>query len=197
MTFVSLVVINNPISDTFHQFLNNLSGFNEFLLFDGKSIQFNHTLCSLISGTLFAEFYDPKVQSALRMFCTVYPYAIGGLTLAILWRIRRFPFQARVSILTVMMVFFPFVSFDYTLIYLYIPFAWLLLDLSRMRKASLLDLLPVCLIGLISLPKQYLVGLFALGPGISFAVNGLALGALLVLFLVAPSAQEPSPAMSL
>ena len=195
LTAISLLVINHPIHDTFARFATHLSGVNEFMLFDGGSIQFSHTLCTLISGIIYFDFSNPTVQAGLRSFCRIYPYVIGVLMLGIIWRIQRFDLCGRVGVLTVTMVFFPFFSYDYTLIHLYIPFAWWLVKLAGRRQASILELVPACLLGLISLPKQYLVGLFALGPGISFAVNGFALGILLIMLLFNATDQAAETAM--
>lgn len=193
VTLVSFIIINSPVSHTLSMFFSHLGGINEFFLYDGRSIQFSHTLCTLVSGILFSEVGDPKVQSMLRTFCGFYPYMIGILTLGACLRMRRLDALARVSALTVMMVFFPFFSYDYTLIYLFLPFGLLLVEATQRSSWSLMDVLPLALFGFISIPKQYLVGLFAMGPGIGFALNGLALGTLLILTLIQrkPAIQEP------
>ena len=183
ITLISLLAINSPINYTLALFTQHLSGINEFFLYDGRSIQFSHTLCTLISGTLFFEVGNPRTQAMLRLFCNIYPFVIAFLTIAIFIRMRKLSLHARVSALTVMMVFFPFFSYDYTLIYLYLPFGLLLLDAARRESWNLTEVAVLGLFGFIGIPKQYLVGLFAMGPGVGFALNGLSLGFLLVLTL--------------
>jgi len=184
VTLASFAVLNGPISQTVHQFFTTIGGFNEFFLFDGRSIQFGHTLCGFVSGTLFSDYADPWTQHKLRTFCSIYPYLIVALTVMAFWRLRKHNLRTRICVLTVMMVYFPFVSGDYTLIHLYFPFGWLLVDACECTEWSLMELLPMGLLGFIFLPKHYLTGLFSMGPGISFALNGLALGALLLLWLL-------------
>lgn len=183
LTVFSFVILPAPISLTINQFLNNISEFNNFFLFDGGAIQFGHSLCTLVRGTVFADYNNPKVQESLRVFLKVYPYFVGILTLVVFWRLRESDAWTRVCVLTVMMLFFPFVSSDLKLVYLYIPFVWLLLGMGACSSLALLDLLPVCVLAFITIPKQYLVGLFGMGPGLSFILNGLALGLLLLLLV--------------
>jgi len=195
ITIASLATINGDANIVLGQFIHHISGFNEFFLYDGRSIQFGHTLCNLISGLFFLETSDPKIQSSLRLFCLVYPYLVAAFTLGAIWRIRALKLKQRISVLTVMMVYLPFTSFDYTLIYLYIPLLLLLLDVINNASNRILDLLPLWIICMISLPKQYLVGLFNFGPGISFMVNGVGLGLLLMIFLLAkPTSESPEVA---
>lgn len=187
LTFVSFLAMNAPIDLIMKQFINNISGVNEFFLFDGRAIQFSHTLCTLISGIFFHNVSHPGIQSNLRTFIRIYPYLVGMITVLIIWRSTKLDLRHRISVLIVMMLFLPYANFDYTLIYLLIPLFWLLIDMLTRESNNFLDVISVYLLVLLGIPKQYLAGLSGFEAGISFMINGLLLGLLLISLMLSRS----------
>ncbi|HEX7479217.1 MAG TPA: glycosyltransferase family 87 protein [Polyangiales bacterium] len=196
-TLGTMLCLHAPVRTVMHELLSHLSGFNRYFLFDDNSVRFNHTFFNLIKGTLFCDLYNRHPTAGLELWGRMYPWLVLVLTLGMLWRLRRLPFDQRVLCLCVAMLAFPFISFDYTLVHLLVPFTIFLTAVMRRPQVSLRALAPVFVMAFLFVPKEYLVELYARRWGIGFACNAIALGVLLVLGLFpAKEDRDDGPAVA-
>jgi hypothetical protein len=103
-------------------------------------------------------------------------------TLVLLLWLRRLPFSNQVLVLTCVMLAFPYCSYDYRLILLYIPLGFIFLEIVREGRANWPQAAICLLTMLLFAPKAYELS----GRGIDFILNGITLVVLIILGLIPP-----------
>ncbi len=164
-TFAGLLFLSSktqiPVSDVIDHFLFSLDKFKTMYYGSrtgGFDVHFNHTFCNLIKSL---NLFNPLFKD-INLLIRVYNYAIAGLSLLLSWyviKIEKTQWR-KWTLLILAMIFFPNVSFDYTLINLYLP---LMLFLTVPGEKD--DLAFCLLFGLLLIPKHYFIidGMFSLG----------------------------------
>lgn len=96
----------------------------------------DHSLCGLLHLLLRTVIRDHPATAAVVFRC--YMPAMAILVPALFFmRVWKLPRANQVLFLTLAMVLFPAISFDYTLQFLYIPWAWLVLEITQAHSLGL------------------------------------------------------------
>jgi len=151
---------------------------------------FDHSLFALIKRAMLPLLQPAQVENLLRLYLPAVAFA-GCM--AFFLRIRRLPFANQVACLTIAAVLLPPVSYDYTLIHLYAPFALLVfvaLDHARTRQPPPGLFAALCMLAfLLAAQSEFIL------HGVRFAgqLKSLALLMLGYLCLRYPFAAQPQP----
>jgi hypothetical protein len=125
VTLGSLWIIYPSIPYAFTQLNVGLSDFRNAYLLNFRDEQaFDHSLWTFLKFSFFHDRTPPQLASILTVYLCV--VAVIGISLY-LWRIRVMPVANQVLCLVVAAILFMPVSFDYTLIHVYTPWALLTL----------------------------------------------------------------------
>jgi hypothetical protein len=130
-----------------------------------SDISFDHSLWAFVKQVCFRALHDvPRVKALLPHIYLAYGLVALALFAALyLTAIRRLPMLNQILVLTSLSILLPYVSFDYTLLHLFVPFTILLVVLAtdcadgrlRLTKKQLLCLLVPYAV--IFTPQSYLV----------------------------------------
>jgi hypothetical protein len=161
MIFLHLQVPGSTLQGLAGSFWASLGQFKSLYYGDqggGYGFAFNHTFNNLIRSL---DIYVPFIRNT-DLFIEIYSGIVLVLFMLMAWyvvKIEKVEWR-KILLLVSAMIFFPYVSFDYTLINLYLP---LLLFLSAPESSA--DVAFTLLFGLLLIPKNYFysAGLFNLG----------------------------------
>ena len=138
---------------------------------------FDHSLFALVKAA--AVLHDPAQTFLAPATLTVYLACAAAAVLAVCLRIRNLPLLNQVLALSVAAILFPPVSFDYTLLNLYAPWALLVLFTLQAPHARGLTPMFACLAVLLAPTSELILHGVALGA----QLKSLALLALLAFAL--------------
>jgi hypothetical protein len=186
-TCVSLWVTGPTTSRAAQGIMDGLAFLRQVQIFEYRpvDISFDHSLFAFVKQVCFRVFHDiPRVKALLPQIYLVYGLLSGVVFAAIYVKsIRRLPVLNQILTLTSFSILLPYVSFDYTLLHLFVPFTMLMLVLAtdgadgrlRLTKTQLMCLLVPYAV--LFTPQSYLV-YHVVGYGAQ--VKTLALCALIV-----------------
>jgi len=180
--------LTGSICETFNMIFSGQSGFLRTKVPVQEHIAvvgFIHSLYSVFYQILFIT------QFAVNKFIILIIYIISvsaGFVLLYIWKIRYLPLINQVFVLTISSILLPFVSVDYTLVHLYIPWGLFMIFLAYDAESTgfttkqALNVLIPCAI--IFTPQSYLI-IEGIG-GIGGQVKALTLLYLLIVVLKNP-----------
>jgi hypothetical protein len=186
---ISLWLVCPDIALSWRGMLAGLGAFRSGYIVAYQSAEggLDHSLFSLVKLTLAALGHFGFLHNAVRMNHLTLAYvAIVALAGTILWliRIRHLPLANQVLSLTVAAIMLPPVSFEYTLMHLYLPWAMLVLIAIHGREAPHRALLAAFM--LLAILVSPLTELWFHGWGLAGALKALLLFILFVLALKYP-----------
>ena len=127
VNLIALYRMGPDFIQNYHGLIAGLNGFNNFAfsMDTSNAATFDHTLFSCIKQAMRLLTRTPPMAMGPLLQVARVPYLIGALTLgtACVFRIWTLPLINQVFALTIITILFPFVSFDYTLMQLYVPWA--------------------------------------------------------------------------
>lgn len=109
--------------------VENFSFFTELFAKQGHGIPFNHTLWTLVCF-MNLKFGTLSIYGFAEKYIQIYTFSIiivAVLLILYLLFIEKEEWKI-ITILTIMMIMFPHVSFDYTLIHMYIPILFFIIN---------------------------------------------------------------------
>ncbi len=124
----------------------------EILTYRADQIGFEHSLFSCLKQVLHLVFHSARRTDDLLPLLYIPYAAVAGLAFAILYhtRLRKLPILNQLFALTACSIVLPFISYDYTLVHMYIPWAAFLIflttDTGRLSTAKALVFLIPCAI---------------------------------------------------
>jgi len=187
--------VGPTISIAFHGALNGVIGFvGNYAATAHSELRFDHSFLATIkqftSHHLWMH-YDFSTLSHIYV-----PVVAVGATLLFLLRVNSLPLINRMLFVTICMVALPPVSYDYTLVHLYIPFA--LLVLAGVRAAQTQTDLPglkpaLACFALLFTPQLFL---FYGALNLNGVLKSAALAGLLILLARHPFSSHESPVSS-
>lgn len=161
LMFLQLQIPGSTLQGLAGSFWASLGQFKSLYYGDqggGYGFAFNHTFNNLIRSL---DIYVPFIRNT-DLFIRIYSGIVLVLFMLLAWYVVKAEKVEwrKILLLVSAMIFFPYVSFDYTLINLYLP---LLLFLSAPESSA--DLAFTLMFGLLLIPKNYFftAGLFNLG----------------------------------
>jgi hypothetical protein len=192
-TALSLASMHDPFLTVFQQMRQHIGDPSTENQPATMGTRFNHSLLNVVRAIPPLLFSGQREWNWTGRLYKYWPALILPSTLVILLRLRRLPFSNRVFVLTCMMLAFPYASYDYRLILLYIPLGLIFLEIVREGRAAWPEAAICLLTMLLFAPKAYELS----GRGIDFAVNGITLVVLIILGLIPPSRSGPATENSL
>jgi hypothetical protein len=104
----------------------------QILDYKAREITFDHSLFAFMKQVCFRIIHDvPKVNALLPRFYLVYGICVAAAFVALYFStIRHLPVLNQLLALTALSVLLPYVSYDYTLVHLFTPFAILVIVLA-------------------------------------------------------------------
>ena len=135
-TVVSLSVAGPSPAIVFGRLAMGLAYFKQHVILEyyGYLAGFEHSFFSLFKQMLHLVLRGATLHSALQSLYLPYLAVAAAGCLALWWgKIRHLPVLNQLFALVILSITLPFVSFDYTLVHLYIPFVALLVPLSSGR----------------------------------------------------------------
>jgi hypothetical protein len=125
--------VGPTISAAFHGMVSGIQGFvSNYAATAHSELRFDHSFLATIKQ--FTS-HPPLNWDDYSTLSHIYvPVMAAGATLLFLLRVNRLPLINRILYMTICMVALPPVSYDYTLVHLYVPFA--LLVLAGIRAAQ-------------------------------------------------------------
>ncbi len=165
----------------------------QIFAFKPREIGFDHSLFAIAKQVCFRILHDVERVNAIlpRIYLGYGLFAAALFVVLYLRFIRRLPLLNQVLALSALSVLLPYVSYDYTLVHLYAPFAMLLLVLAtdgatgRLKLSGFQTLLLLLPFAVIFTPQSYLV--------ISVVGYGAQVKALALSILVGASIAIPMP----
>jgi hypothetical protein len=189
ITIGSLLYIYPNLSVSWHGIATNLAYYQRTTaLIASPEMPFDHSLFAVFKR-LLEHLHHHRMASPSRMALILHAYllfaAVGGVATFFL-RILRLPVANQVLCLCVASILLPPVSFDYTLLHLYVPWAiivLLALERGARRTPGLLAVM-VCFAFAMSIETEVILR----GSTLDGPIKALALCALLTLALCYPLA---------
>jgi hypothetical protein len=161
----------------------------QFLRFEPLDVGFDHSLWSFIKQIAFRLHPSIDAMSAVlpRIYAIYGALVVVGFVLLYLFRLRRLPILNQILALSALSILLPYISFDYTLVHLFTPFAILLTVLAsgklRLTYPQMLALLLP--FAIVFTPQSYLA--------VSVISFGGQVKAVAILALVVAAAWIPLP----
>jgi hypothetical protein len=174
-TMVSLWLVYPSISVASREIDKGLDTFRVmYMLHKRVELGFDHSLLSLVKYPIKPFPVPEKFAPVLSVYLIT--VAVSGIALFI-FRIRRLPVINQIVCLTVACVFFPPVSFEYTLMHLFVPLALLVLlsiDLARRNRTMPgLNACFCCLVVLLGALPELIVMQHRVGGQVKAIVLGI------------------------
>jgi Glycosyltransferase family 87 len=196
INLVSMRLLSSSIFETWSRLSSGLNSFTTGWVFAyrPKEIGMDHSLFTILKQILHLKQKYPQLDHTMEMLHLPYLVLVfGSFGVGYLTYLRKLPILNQLFVFVVASTSFPFVSYDYTLIQLYIPWAAFLLCLTRdvasgrvnLSTAEALRFLIPCAI--VFTPQSYLI--VAKGISCGGQVKALALLAILhaAIFIPLPS----------
>ena len=157
ITALSLFLMSGGVISSLSGLVSNLNSFQETHVIAGGSSFYNHTLFNLLSHTLYRTAY---LKEAFIHPYLVIAFILFVLTASYVILVEK-EFWKKVTLLVLAMIVLPYVSYDYTLIHLYIPLV--LFVNSGNKKSNRSIFVFSILFGLLIIPKNYIMGPISVG----------------------------------
>ena len=159
ISLFSAYELGGNILETYSTFLNGIAAYKEIAILARITPQYDHSLFGLIKQILFILGLELRNISGLH---NLYAFsAITTFVMLYIFKIRKLPILNQVFALSISGIILPFVSFDYTLIHLYIPWGLFMIFLAYDAKLigfstrqSLQILIPLAIL---FTPQTYLI----------------------------------------
>ena len=181
-TALAMAFMHDPIATVFQQMKQHISDPTAENHPGAMLTRFNHSLLNVVRAIPPLIFSREQEWKWIGRLYKYWPALVLPSTLVILFRLRPLPFSNRVFVLTCMMLAFPYCSYDYRLILLYIPLGFIFLEIVREGRANWPQAAICLLTMLLFAPKAYELS----GRGIDFILNGITLVVLIILGLIPP-----------
>lgn len=178
ITFVSLYSFSGEIGETYRNLLEGQKYFKDtYILSTSGGLAYNSSLFGILKGACvstktFITVEDLEFLSLIYFFVVIALY-IGLIVFMLRKKLKKWEI---VTIITFSMILFPYVSFDYKLLFVFIPIFYYLCEESN----SDLDYIIIVLFSLLLIPKNFYF-LFS-NISISVVLNPLAM--LLLVFII-------------
>ena len=162
VTVVSLWSMGPTISIAQAGIHAGLERFADICIYRWRHVEngFDHSLFAVVKDVLVllrTNLTADYLQHEYRIYFVV----IAILSVAIFWRLRKLPVLNQMVALTCCALAFPPVSYDYTLVHLYVPFAFLLLGAIRQPQGvwaeDFLLMRIFCYFAILLTPQTYLI----------------------------------------
>jgi len=178
-----------------------LSGFISTIVLERQYLNYDHSLFTIIKQVIYIlNFFSPSDrQMTASMFHYVYLFTVVGIFIILyVQKIRNLPFLNQLFAVVIACVFLPFISYDYTLIHLYIPWGLFMMFLAYDAESSgfttkqALNILIPCAI--IFTPQSYLII-----DSTEYGIGGFGgqVKALVLLYLLIVVLKNPMPSNTL
>jgi len=166
-TLVSLALIGPDIGEANRSIAAGLNAFRDIYVLHYRAweIGFDHSLFGCVKQVLALATRDVEsVDRMLPSVAWVYGAAVSiGFGTLYLLRIRKLPLMNQLFALVIAMIALPYVSYDYTLVYLYLAWGCLLVFLvrdvlpgrARMSARQAMAFLAPCAV--VFTPQSYLI----------------------------------------
>jgi hypothetical protein len=182
-TALAMAFMHEPIVTVFQQMRQHISDPTTENQPGAMQTRFNHSLLNVVRAI------PPLIYSGAqegwnwvgRLYKIWLALGLPSTLVLLLW-LRRLPFSNQVLVLTCVMLAFPYCSYDYRLILLYIPLGFIFLEIVREGRANWPQAAICLLTMLLFAPKAYELS----GRGIDFILNGITLVVLIILGLIPP-----------
>ena len=127
VTISGLWLVNPDLANSWAGTQQGIARFSDLYIVHYQDIRFDHSLFALIKG--IGLLLDRQVKTPHLVILLARYLPLAALTGSVIWilRIRRLPIINQVLCLTIATILLPPVSYDYTLLHLYIPWAMLVL----------------------------------------------------------------------
>ena len=168
ITLSSLLLMKGNIFFSVTEFMKDLLWFKNWYIIGNSGASYNHSLFNVfkIINSHLPIIKDLNVFSSLY---TILVFTIFGLiALYIIFAEKKL--WRKTTLLVLSMILLPYVSFDYTLINIYIP---LMLFINSDEKTSKSNLAVCILFGLLVIPKHYTIPVMSYFNPINVSLNPL------------------------
>jgi hypothetical protein len=185
VTLIALRALSPDIAYAFHWDLNQLQAFGKYYAASTWDLGYDHSFLGLV------KFVTLPWQPDLTPLIRPYTWLVAATCLALYFgRIWKLPLANQILILSVLSISIPPVSYDYTLLSLYVPLAILcVLALRLPDDQQRILILYFLLFAVILTPQSYII---FHGARFGAQLRALCLLALLILALRKPLPAEPA-----
>ena len=158
INFILILSFKGSLSANFESLFSNMAIYSDWYQIGNMGLSFGHTLWGVLKISIYTFiklFHFNIVKSEILLFLFK-PYLLTMLllfifTLKIFYTSKERNTSLMISILTVQMILFPFVSGNYRLLYMFIP----LLIFVNEDKKGFRDYLYIILFGMLLIPLHY------------------------------------------
>lgn len=158
INFILILSFKGSLSANFESLFSNMAIYSDWYQIGNMGLSFGHTLWGVLKISIYTFiklFHLNIVKSEILLFLFK-PYLLTMLllfifTLKIFYTSKERNTSLMISILTVQMILFPFVSGNYRLLYMFIP----LLIFVNEDKKGFRDYLYIILFGMLLIPLHY------------------------------------------
>ena len=158
INFILILSFKGSLSANFESLFSNMAIYSDWYQIGNMGLSFGHTLWGVLKISIYTFiklFHLNIVKSEILLFLFK-PYLLTMLllfifTLKIFYTSKERNTSLMISILTVQMILFPFVSGNYRLLYMFIP----LLIFVNEDKNGFRDYLYIILFGMLLIPLHY------------------------------------------
>ncbi|MFA5322014.1 MAG: glycosyltransferase 87 family protein [Smithella sp.] len=148
ITIISLLFLSGSLTDNIQRMLLNMKLFNLVYVIQGLGFDYGHSLFSVFKILNYLTRMNPNIEKLLTPYFIFVILFFAFLTVYIIF--YETEFWKKVTILTISMCLFPYVSSNYKLIHFFIPL-YLYINIGKKEKY---DILYVILFSLLLIPKN-------------------------------------------
>ncbi len=169
VTLSSLLLMKGNIFFSVTEFMKDLLWFKNGYIIGNSGANYNHSLFNFFKGVYLYYLPITKDLNIFSSLYTILAFIIFGLiALYIIFAEKKL--WRKTALLVLSMILLPYVSFDYTLIHIYIP---LMLFINSDEKISKSNLAVCILFGLLIIPKHYFVPVMSYNVSINVCLSPL------------------------
>ncbi len=172
---IAMLCMHAPLGTLIPQILANMDAAKGDFTSGVFRDRFNHSFFGTFRGSAFLTLRSGRAWYLMNFVSRIYTPTILASTGFILVLLRRASFTNRVLVLSAMMLAFPYVSGDYKLIHLYVPFGLVLIGVIRKGWASPAEVAVLLALTLLFSPKSYQLWLLY---SVDFLINSFLLATL-------------------
>lgn len=169
VTLSSLLLMKGNIFFSVIEFMKDLHLFKVVYIIGNSGANYNHSLFNFFKGVYLYYLPITKDLNIFSSLYTILAFIIFGLiALYIIFAEKKL--WRKTALLVLSMILLPYVSFDYTLIHIYIP---LMLFINSDEKISKSNLAVCILFGLLIIPKHYFIPVMSYNVSINVCLSSL------------------------
>lgn len=168
ITLSSLFLMKGSILFNLAEFMKDLNYFKGMYIIGNAGTNYSHSLFNVFKKI---NLHLPIIEN-VNTFTSLYlilAFAIFGLIALYIIFIEK-KFWKKVTLLVLSMILLPYVSFDYTLIHIYIP---LMLFINSDKKISKSNFIVSILFALLIIPKNYIMPVMSYDIHVNVYLNPL------------------------